>query len=308
MSKYILLIIAFELLSISLYSQNDFFPLKVGNEWNYSYNSVEKLYYDISFMYQKTTESGYISYSIIDSSNQDSIIVWNIIEKDSIERLVQKYYIDTLFNDTTYTINDINTFQLKEYSDSVHILKSESYYEVFTFPVKWERFGNISSTTAITRFSQNSSVLTIKENKFIIASYFDSLVFHKDVGLVYAQSIINKGPNTPYYYKWEASLSSFLTDLIDEINKSPNNFLLSQNYPNPFNPNTNINYSISQTSFVTLKVYDLLGKEVAILVNEVKPIGNYETEFDGSNLSSGVYFYRMQAGSFSDTKKFILLR
>jgi len=85
-------------------------------------------------------------------------------------------------------------------------------------------------------------------------------------------------------------------------------FQLHQNYPNPFNPSTKINYFVSQSSLVMLKVYDMLGKEISTLVNEEKPIGNYEVYFDGSNLSSGVYFYRMQAGSFIDTKKFVLIR
>jgi len=83
---------------------------------------------------------------------------------------------------------------------------------------------------------------------------------------------------------------------------------LSQNFPNPFNPNTKINYSIPQNSFVTLKVYNILGNEIATLVNEEKAVGNYEIEFNGGNLSSGVYFYKMRTGSFIDTKKFILIK
>ena len=87
-----------------------------------------------------------------------------------------------------------------------------------------------------------------------------------------------------------------------------NNFILKQNYPNPFNPSTRINYTIPKTSFVNLKIYNVLGKEVATLVNEIKPAGNYEVLFNGSNLASGVYFYKMEADKFSSTKKFILLK
>ncbi len=92
-------------------------------------------------------------------------------------------------------------------------------------------------------------------------------------------------------------------------------FKLEQNYPNPFNPTTNIKYSILKESFVTLKVYDILGKEITTLVNEKKPLGNYSVNFNAINLPSGVYFYRMQAipegrqaGSFVSTKKFVLLK
>ncbi|MFZ0455236.1 MAG: T9SS type A sorting domain-containing protein [Ignavibacteriaceae bacterium] len=93
------------------------------------------------------------------------------------------------------------------------------------------------------------------------------------------------------------------------------NFELEQNYPNPFNPTTTIKYSIIKESFVTIKVYDILGKEITTLVNEKKPLGKYSVNFNASNLPSGVYLYRMkaipegrQAGRFVSTKKFVLLK
>ena len=102
----------------------------------------------------------------------------------------------------------------------------------------------------------------------------------------------------------------------------PTQLLLSQNYPNPFNPVTKIKYAIptspfnpspyqgegNRERFVTLKVYDILGREVATLVNEEKPAGSYEIEFDGNHLSSGVYFYQLKAGNFISTKKMTLLQ
>ncbi len=91
-------------------------------------------------------------------------------------------------------------------------------------------------------------------------------------------------------------------------NTLPTKFSLSQNYPNPFNPNTNINYSITKSGFVTLKVYNLLGQEVATLVNQEQRPGNYIVDFDASKLASGVYMYSIQAGDFNLTKKMILLK
>ncbi|UCH65292.1 MAG: T9SS type A sorting domain-containing protein [Ignavibacterium sp.] len=85
-------------------------------------------------------------------------------------------------------------------------------------------------------------------------------------------------------------------------------FFLSQNYPNPFNPLTRIQYTVNNTKFVTLKVYDVLGGEIATLINEEKSAGEYKIEFDGAGLSSGIYFYRLQAGSFVETKKMVLLK
>ena len=89
---------------------------------------------------------------------------------------------------------------------------------------------------------------------------------------------------------------------------SPKEYQLAQNYPNPFNPNTTIRYSIPQRSNVVLKVYDVLGNEVATLVNEEKDRGVHTINFDATQLASGIYFYRLHAGSFVETKKMILLR
>ena len=86
------------------------------------------------------------------------------------------------------------------------------------------------------------------------------------------------------------------------------NFYLGQNYPNPFNPSTTIRFRIAESGLVSLKVFDILGREVATLVNEVKPAGNYEVEFDGGELASGIYFYRLKAGGFTQTRKAILLK
>jgi photosystem II stability/assembly factor-like uncharacterized protein len=88
----------------------------------------------------------------------------------------------------------------------------------------------------------------------------------------------------------------------------PYKYELSQNFPNPFNPTTKISYQIPEISFVTLKVYDILGNEVATLVNDEKAAGKYEADFNAKNLSSGIYFYRLQAGNFIRTFKMVLLK
>ena len=88
----------------------------------------------------------------------------------------------------------------------------------------------------------------------------------------------------------------------------PITFTLEQNYPNPFNPSTSISYSIPNNSFVSLKVYDILGNEVVTLVNKTQAAGNYNISFDASNLSNGVYLYSIKTDNFSDVKKMILMK
>jgi hypothetical protein len=94
----------------------------------------------------------------------------------------------------------------------------------------------------------------------------------------------------------------------DGANLTAKDFSLSQNYPNPFNPSTVISYRVAHLGNVTVKVFDMLGREIATLVNEVKAAGSYTVTFNAINLPSGVYFYRLQAGSFTETKKLVLLR
>ena len=99
---------------------------------------------------------------------------------------------------------------------------------------------------------------------------------------------------------------TFIDD--DETADVPTEFLLYQNYPNPFNPTTNIEFRIADFGFVSLKVYDVLGNEIATLVNEEKPVGSYEVEFDASSFPSGIYFYQLRAGEFIQSKKMSLIK
>jgi hypothetical protein len=116
--------------------------------------------------------------------------------------------------------------------------------------------------------------------------------------------------NNSFYYRLKQvdyngsfSYSDIVYVTIDNL---PSNFTLYQNYPNPFNPTTTIKYSIAEESFVTIKVYNIIGSEIATLVNENLSAGGYEYNFDAYSLSSGAYIYKIQAGSFSETRKMIL--
>jgi len=113
------------------------------------------------------------------------------------------------------------------------------------------------------------------------------------------------GPYGLILHTTNGGVSFVSEEVIDEI---PANYNLSQNYPNPFNPITIINYQIQELCFVTLKVYDVLGNEIATLVNEEKPIGNYEVEFNAISLPSGIYFYRLQTSNYRETKKMVILK
>ena len=115
-----------------------------------------------------------------------------------------------------------------------------------------------------------------------------------------------------------AIVLTFPEDTVVSITQNPitvNEFSLKQNYPNPFNPTTTIeytiapaNYSSGETSVVKLKIYDVLGNEIAILVDKEKPAGKYRVEFNASGLPSGIYFYQLNTGNYTETKKMILIK
>ena len=107
---------------------------------------------------------------------------------------------------------------------------------------------------------------------------------------------------------WQRPLSEMVTATEESPGSLPLKYSLRQNYPNPFNPVTTINYAIPKAGLVVIKVFDLLGREVETLVNEEKAAGNYNIQFNGSSLSNGIYFYRMRAGDFFQTKKLVLLK
>jgi len=119
-----------------------------------------------------------------------------------------------------------------------------------------------------------------------------------------ADALYNASDHLPVYADFDFGIISD----VEIIAADEMNYLLQQNYPNPFNPITNIQFNIADIGFVTLKVYDVLGNEVATLVNEEKPSGSYKVDFDGSGLPSGIYIYRLITAKFSDSKKLMLLK
>ncbi|MBM2840124.1 MAG: Subtilisin-like serine protease, partial [Bacteroidetes bacterium] len=103
-------------------------------------------------------------------------------------------------------------------------------------------------------------------------------------------------------------LLQVLTGVSPSGNGLPTAFELKQNFPNPFNPSTSITFTLPTTGFVSLRILDILGREIAMLVNEMKPLGSHTVSWDANGFASGVYFYRLSAGAQSQTKKLLLMK
>lgn len=265
----------------------------VGNEIFY------KLYNNYGLL-QGLVKSRYITEGLDDSYYlTGSIPIWNHAE--DILLIKTNYMGDTLFV-KNYNGNPIdwdpNTSSGNEYGVCIKVLDSNSILlggngtQRFTnqqlkIILRLDSLGSISWKHVIEseNYSRLFSIEISNENKLLYLGVDDAL------------------PNKIFIIK----TSYDITDIPKE-QSIPLQYFLSQNYPNPFNPVTKIQYSLQKSSYVTIKVYDILGNEITTLVDDVKQAGNYNIEFIGNNLSSGIYYYRMQSRNFSETKKFILLQ
>lgn len=136
--------------------------------------------------------------------------------------------------------------------------------------------------------------------------------FAKDFGLVsytsFAHTSTNNGNLQGCFIGGVLYGDTTLTGINLTSSEIPDNFSLSQNYPNPFNPQTNFEFRIADFGFVKLTIFDVLGKEVQSLINQQLSPGTYSVDFDGSNLPSGIYYYRLEANSYTETKKMVLIK
>ncbi|MCK9211829.1 MAG: T9SS type A sorting domain-containing protein [Ignavibacteriaceae bacterium] len=217
------------------------------------------------------------------------------------------------------------------YYDGLRVCNNVLYnYDAYISPYKFYRstdgvnWTNITNTFSTDPNATVSSIV-IKDSVMFAGTGSAGIFKSTDNGINW--KAINEGiwmnyPNTPRVFVgddyllaggssglWRRQLTDFgITDVKEISNVVPEAFELSQNYPNPFNPSTVISWQLAVGSNVTLKVYDVLGKEVATLVNNELQAGTYSVNFNASNLSSGIYFYALRAGNYAQTKKMILLR
>ncbi len=155
----------------------------------------------------------------------------------------------------------------------------------------------ISRTNLFSNLEYSSTPLNNYQNVFIL---------YANVKYYWRVRVITTGSAGEWSDVWNFTIGS-ITD-VDDKNNIPTKFELLQNYPNPFNPVTSIKYEVSSIEYINITVYDILGREIVILVNGQKTPGRYEVQFDGSKLSSGMYVYAIRAGNFSATKKMILMK
>ena len=283
------------------------YPLAIGNRWVYLTVSVvnPNIIYGVALnevIGDSIAANGKLYYHLKDKDDH------SLERVDTVDGKVYRFYEHPNLPESEYVIIDL----FSEVGDTL-----------VTFNPGSPGMTSYLITTGIDSFYKWGSTRLRKnftQNTYPVISHF---VYGEDLGMDhYTWAMIG------YSVYYERTLKgciingivygdTTLTGIDDEENLIASDFKLEQNYPNPFNPSTVISYRLPVASNVTLKVYDVLGNEVATLVNEVKPAGEYEVEFTVSQsasggsrpeITSGVYFYQLKAGSFIQTKKMVYLK
>jgi photosystem II stability/assembly factor-like uncharacterized protein len=261
-----------------------------GNSWDSSFTTGAVANIDVEFINEFTGYAVGVYANMYKSI--DSGIIWNQITEPMAASM---FDIEFINEDTGFIVGGTGVAKTVDGGSSWNIVKNSGG-------------------------SQINSIQTFGD-KFVWAVGSHKIYYSSDNGTNWMSQAY-----TPYSYLLQISCvdsvnvwvlgghklyrtsSGGVTGIYNQNSNLVGSFILHQNYPNPFNPSTSIQYAVSRRQFVSLKVYDLLGREVATLVNEEKPAGEYEVEFDGTELPNGIYFYQLRAGQYVKTKKMVVLK
>jgi len=285
----------------------NYYPLSVGNKWVYTQEVHEVWSSEVIYSYilrevigdsMMTNNQRYKKVKEYDAYIDNEFIFYERV--DSTTALVYRYAEDSVQTNYEYLLDDL----LSEIGDTIITFRLAHYGEGPS-PEVIHSENNIFNDFGLTRSRKVYSELYFSgSTRYSLTEEIglDSLVI--DLLDVYTSYVDLKGCIIDGIVYGDTTVVS----VEDETLNLPTEFSLSQNYPNPFNPSTKIQYALSSKQYAILKVYDILGNEVATLVDEEKPAGEYEVKFDRRGISSGLYFYQLRAGSFVQTKKMILLK
>ena len=241
-------------------------------------------------------------------------------ESDANSDLDGKYFIGLSSNDLPKTNLNISTWMDSSFIQFNYNIPSISagdniVHDIYLFKINsiikgrltWngsvpgitEVFASCANTGFIRTTTDNNGYFEFKVSDKI--NDYTISISYVPQGYINDSIIVHPGDTT-------ANLNLTMTDVKQPGSNVPKEYSLLQNYPNPFNPSTLIKYEIPKSSFVSLKIFDILGNEVETLVNGTMNAGSYEVKFDGSKLSSGIYLYQLRANNYTATKKFLLLK
>lgn len=275
----------------------DLFPLAIGNQWTYGY--YWSVYTGSPIGEGSYTDTGTVTMQVINK----------VVMTDSTQWFIQETYqlwvqiITGAYNGPTTSVDTIKLIELHQGQHRMYINGNNNNIIQSVFPFLYDVDTMVYRYNAVNPAGIRKFTSRNKEGKGVF-----KLNFKQGTGL--SSVFTFDGCTCEDGYN---GIDSLRTQIITDVSNShevlfTQNFQLSQNYPNPFNPSTTISFHVPFRSFVTLKIFDCLGREIVKLASEEFSSGNYSREWNAINLPNGVYFYRLQAGSFSETKKLVLLK
>ena len=273
----------------------DVFPLAIGNQWIYKYD------------YEYRNDGGVIS-TFSDTGTVSLEVFDKVATIDSTRWILQ-----ATENRWTNTNNigwqeipaQIDTIEITEINHGHHQLYCDTSDIRSVLPF----LPNLTDTALVYRYAlvDTAGIFTFlsRVNNAPTIFFFK---FKKNVGL-YSVSMSDGCTCIPYYWTSHSLRNSSITDVkLTSNDFSPPNYHLDQNYPNPFNPSTTISFVLPSRSFVSLTIFNTIGKEVATLVSDQLEAGSHYRQWDASRLASGIYFYRLRADQFTETKKLVFIK
>jgi len=329
-------------IACGLYDLKDGYIFKIDSSGNFNWHKIDKsnyvkCYFDIIPDYNLGfTTCGYeiessqdTAHAVVINVNESGTIFWEkkIYLNDQntaycIEKFQNGYIIAGSIGNVPITTGKVYFLKMDvagNHNNPVILKNTATEYFGDFKVINENKFVFISSKDSVNTVMPGKSVITdssgnvLNQRIFPTSDFIDfkSILLLKNGDFIFTGTagFYIPGSDQVGYAVRTDSLLNYKTIGIEENNSViPENFKLYQNYPNPFNPATTISFSLPQASYVKLKVFDAAGREIKELINEYRQRGNYEVKFDGSNLPSGIYFYRLAADDFTAVRRMILLK
>lgn len=257
-------------------SAKSYFPMQVGNIWQFKYTWNDSIFAAPEQIFGTTIIDDTLYYQFGEREEYPILI-----RPDSLGRILRRYN-DKEIIWFDFTLVDSAEYEYPPNSDDPYIVTVRRDVSIQTYAGYFEN---------------------------CIEFFFDiPLTYDEELWFIFAPGVgmVSKQYGAEYMLLASANVNGNIIVTVDENSKQPTDYILDQNYPNPFQSKTNISYFIPNPGFVTLKIYNLRGKEIATLVNKKHPQGRHELQIDGTKYSSGLYFYRIFSEGFTQTKKLIL--
>jgi len=287
----------------------DVLPLSTGNQWTYRYYTV-LVSWPSGNPGSITIDSGTVKYSIVGNDANSDSTLWHFkVNRDIIHHVILSF-TNKPDSHIISPIYDSSYFDLIENNIGQHqIYRNADPYSIRTDIFPFTR--DYTDTTMIYRYRSVEQGDTITISSWIeppLGPYFQrNFTFLKDIGLI--RNTYNSGTIDVVETNEHILLNSIITSVDPEKNLTiPSAYQLFQNYPNPFNSSTIIKYLIKSKGLITLKILDILGREIAVLADGISEPGSFIVHWDGDNFASGIYFYQLKVGSSVLTKKMLLLK